>query len=95
MKQSIQVWTLSWDTAAGTDCRVFGSESEWFGFFRARIEDSIREASTPQADAVRASLAAGDVGSAYELWQASDKPELDSYNWDTQAVMAEFPKSLR
>jgi len=33
MKIRITAWTLSWDTDEGTDCRVFGSEAEWFTFF--------------------------------------------------------------
>ncbi|MEQ1859145.1 MAG: hypothetical protein ABMA13_04355 [Chthoniobacteraceae bacterium] len=81
MKLRTTVWTLSWDTDTGTDCRVFGSQAEWFAFFRGVIESSIRDIHTSKADAIRAALVQREVGLAYELWQQSYKPQLDTYNW--------------
>lgn len=89
MKQRATVWTLSWDTDTGTDCRVFGSEDEWYIFFRDLIESAIRSIETPEAGAIRSALGVRDVGLAYELWQSSYKPELDTYNWDSQEIHIE------
>jgi len=86
MKLRITVWTLSWDTTTGTGCRVFGSESERFAYFREVIEAEIRDVHEPAADAIRNALASEDLGSAYELWQGSYKYELDTYNWDEQDI---------
>ena len=89
MKIRTTVWTLSWDTDVGTDCRVFGSHAEWFEFFRGVIESAIREIHTSQAEAIRLAFARGEVGLAYELWQQSYKPELDTYNWDSHELDVE------
>jgi len=35
---------------------------------------------------IRSSLAARDIGLAYEIWQESYKPEFDTYNWDTLEI---------
>jgi hypothetical protein len=86
MKRRSTIWTLSWDTDTGTDCRVFGSEEEWFTFFRNLIQSTIQDIKTPEAAAIRSSLAVHDIGLAYELWQSSYKPELDTYNWDSQEI---------
>jgi hypothetical protein len=91
MKRHATVWTLSWDTDHGTNCRVFGSEDEWFTFFRDIIQSAIRNIDTPEATAIRSSLAVRDIGLAYELWQSSYKPELDTYNWDSQEIDIEAP----
>jgi hypothetical protein len=89
MKQRTIVWTLSWDTDTGTNARVFGSEDEWFAFFRDLIQSTIQDIETPQAAAIRSSLENRDIGLAYELWQSSYKPELDTYNWDSQEIEIE------
>ena len=86
MKLRIIVWTLSWDTDGGSDCRVFGTEAEWFAFFRGVIESSIRDIHTKKANAIRAALAQREIGLAYELWQQDYKPELDTYNWDSHEL---------
>jgi hypothetical protein len=89
MKRHLTIWTLSWDTDTGTDCRVFGSEDQWFTFFRDLIQSTIRNVETSEAAAIRSSLAVRDIGLAYELWQSSYKPELDTYNWDSQEIVVE------
>ncbi len=89
MKIRTTVWTLSWDTDTGTDCHVFGSQAEWFAFFRGVIESSIRDIHTFKADAIRVALAQREVGLAYELWQQSYKPELDTYNWASHELDVE------
>jgi hypothetical protein len=89
MKLRTTVWTLCWDTDTGTDCRVFASEAEWFAFFRGVIESRIRDIHSSKADAIRAALAQREVGLAYELWQQSYKPELDTYNWDSHQLEVE------
>ena len=89
MKLRTTVWTLSWDTHSGTDCRVFGSQTEWFAFFRGVIESAIRDIHTSKADAIRAALAQREAGLAYDLWQQSYKPELDTYNWDSHELDVE------
>lgn len=94
MKQRATIWTLSWDTDQGTDCRVFGSEDEWFTFFRGIIQSAVRNIDTPEAVAIRSSLAVRDIGLAYELWQSSYKPELDTYNWDSQEIDIETSPQL-
>ena len=89
MKHRVSVWTLASDTDSGTDCRVFGAEADWFTFFRDIIESTIRNIETPKAAEIRSLLAVHDVGLAYELWQSSYKPELDTYNWDSQEIEIE------
>ena len=89
MKLRVTVWTLNWDTDAGTDCRVFGAETDWFVFFRGVIESAIHDIHTPKADAIRAALAQRKIGLAYELWQQTYKPELDTYNWDSHDLDVE------
>ncbi len=89
MKLRTTVWTLSWDTDSGTDCQVFGSEGDWFAFFRGVIESAICDIDSSEADAIRAALVQEDVALAYELWQQSYKPELDTYNWDSQDLDVE------
>lgn len=86
MKLTATVWTLSWDTEEGVGCRVFGSEADWEAYFCSIIEEGIRGIETAKAKAIRAALTGQDVSLAYELWQASYKPEIDSYNWDSQLV---------
>lgn len=89
MKLRATVWTLSWDTDTGTDCHVFGSQAEWFTFFREVIESSIRGIQTSKADAIRVALDRREIGLGYELWQQSYKPELDTYNWDSHELDVE------
>jgi len=89
-KHQATVWTLSWDTRNGTNCRAFGSEEDWFQFFREIIESSIADWKTPEADQIRAQLAGREIGLAYEHWQETYKPDLDTYNWDTQEIMVEI-----
>lgn len=93
MKLRTTVWTLSWDTDTGTDCRVFGSQADWFAFFRGIIELSIRGIRTAKANAIRAAVAEREVGLAYELWQQSYKPELDTYNWDSHELDVEVTQA--
>lgn len=95
MKLRITIWTLAWDTDAGTDCRVFSSEAAWSAFFRGVIESTIHNVHTEQADAIRQALRRQDMGFAYELWQRSYKPELDTYNWNEQTVeISASPESV-
>lgn len=91
MKIQVNVWTLSWDTRSGTDCRVFGTELEWFLYFRGIIESTIENVNTQEAKEIRSLLTAESIGEAYEIWQENYKPELDTYNWDSQAIVVEVP----
>jgi hypothetical protein len=90
MKQQVTVWTLSWDNRSGTDCRVFGTREEWFRYFCEIIETTIEGVETQEANEIRSFLAAEDIGAAYELWQESYKPDLDTYNWDSQSLVVEI-----
>jgi hypothetical protein len=82
----ITLFTLVWDTAEGTDCRLFGSESEWFDYFSGIITDDIAGIETPEAMKIRTALREGNIGLAYELWQTYYKCELDTFNWDEQTI---------
>jgi hypothetical protein len=93
MKHRLTVWTLSWDTRGGTDCRVFATEFEWLEYFRSVIESDIEGIETREADKIRSLLTMDDIGEAYEIWQATYKPELDTYNWDTQSIGVELSGS--
>lgn len=90
MKHKAVVWTLSWDTQSGTDCRVFGTEREWLQFFSNIIEESIEDIETQQATEIRLMLAAEEIGLAYDIWQDSYKPDLDTYNWDSMVIDVEI-----
>ncbi|MEI6178038.1 MAG: hypothetical protein WCS43_14190 [Verrucomicrobiota bacterium] len=89
MKHRVHLWTLSWDTRAGTDCAVFGTEEEWFQYFRRIIESSIADIEAAEAVKIR-SVIETDIGLAYELWIESYKPELDTYNWDELDINVEI-----
>jgi hypothetical protein len=95
MKHRVTVWTLCWDTYSGTDSRVFGTEEEWFSFFRKIIESSIEDINTSQAHKIRQLLEDKDIGPAYEEWQDSYKPDLDTYNWDDTSIFVEFPQEAK
>jgi hypothetical protein len=77
---------------AGFSC-LYGNDIEhwavWFVFFRGVIDSSIRDIHTSKASAIRAALAEREVGLAYDLWQQSYKPELDTYNWDSHELDVE------
>lgn len=91
MKHRVHVWTLSWDTRSGTNCAVFGTEDEWFQYFRQIIESSVIDEETAEAVEIRSALEACDIGLAYELWIESYKPDLDTYNWDELDINVEIP----
>lgn len=93
MKARTTVWTLAWDTATGTNCRVFGSEAEWLDYFRKTIEAEIVGIDTPEAEAIRTALRHGEIGTAYELWQEHYKNELDTYNWSFENIEVEVAGS--
>jgi hypothetical protein len=90
MKYQVTVWTLSWDTRSGTDCRVFGSYSEWYHFFSSIIESDIEGIETQQVDEMRSLLLIGEIGLVYEIWQENYKSELDTYNWDSSEITIEI-----
>jgi hypothetical protein len=85
----------NWDTYSGTDSRVFGTEEEWFSFFRKIIESSIEDINTSQAHKIRQLLEDKHIGPAYEEWQDSYKPDLDTYNWDDTSIFVEFPQEAK
>ena len=89
MKYNLTVWTLSWDTREGTNCRVFGDESEMIQYFRTIIESTIQGVEDGEAIEIRSYLAVGEIGLAYDIWQENYKPELDTYNWDSQVINVE------
>lgn len=93
MKYHSTVWTLSWDTRSGTNCRVFGSEREWIQFFSKIIESAIEGIELSEADEIRTLLSEGEVGMAYEIWQEYFKPELDTYNWDSQVITMDLSEA--
>ena len=35
-------------------------------------------------------LAAEEIGLAYDIWQDSYKPDLDTYNWDSMVIDVEI-----
>ena len=84
MKMKIQMWTLAWDTSAGTDCQVFQSEAACIDCMASIILSSISECVDEEAIAIRAFLGRGELGDAYELWQEEFKEPCDSYNWGPQ-----------
>ena len=65
---------------ARTDSSVFGSEAECFAHFRDVIEKAIADIQTPDAVEIRGLLEHDDLGAAYDLWQATYKDELSTYN---------------
>ena len=68
----------------------FGSEGEGDAYFRVVIEKDIADIQTPDANEIRNLLARGDIGDAYDLWQATYKAELSTYNWGPQDVEVEM-----
>jgi len=82
----ITLFSLVWDNAAGTDCRLFGSESEWFDYFSEIITADIVGVETSEAMGIRTALHEHDISRAYELWQTNFKCELDTYNWDKLTI---------
>ncbi len=90
MKTRTTVWALAWDDKYETDCRVFGSEAECFAYFRDVIKKDIADIQTPHAVEIRGLLEHDDIGAAYDLWQATYKGELSTYNWGPQDVEVEM-----
>lgn len=90
MKMRTIVWTLAWDDKHETDCRVFGSEAECFTYFRGVIEKDIADLQISDAVEIRGLLEHDDIGAAYDLWQATYKDELSTYNWGPQEVEVEI-----
>jgi len=90
MKTRTTVWTLAWDDKDETDCRVFGSEAECFAYFGDVIEKDIGDIQTPDAVEIRGLLEHYDIGAAYDLWQATYKDELSTYNWGPQELEVEM-----
>ena len=86
MGMKITLFSLVWDTAEGTDFRLFGSEAEWLNYFSKIIIADLGDVANSEANEIRTALQERDISRAYEFWQRHFKDELDTYNWDKQTI---------
>lgn len=60
-------------------------------YLKGIIESDLADVETEEINEVRSLIAAGEIEMAFELWEESFKPYLDTYNMDTVVIHIDIP----